>query len=62
MESPNPRFALYGATSECARTNTYLLPLSDVRKRAVFLLSAIKQAKMLRRSKNPHKKITGEKK
>ena len=37
MESPNPKFALYGATNECARTNTFLLPLSEVSTGAVSL-------------------------
>ena len=30
MESQNPKFALYGATYECARTNMLLLLLSEV--------------------------------
>ena len=30
MESPNPKFALYGETYECARTNKVLLALPEV--------------------------------
>ena len=37
MESPNPKFALYAGTSECARTNTLLLLLSEVFTGAVSL-------------------------
>ena len=37
MESPNPIFALQGSTNECARTNTQLLPLSEVSTGAVSL-------------------------
>ena len=40
MESPNPMFALYGSTNECARTNMLLLPLSEVSTRAVSLKDA----------------------
>ena len=38
MESPNPKFALYCGTNECARTNTLLLPLSEVSTGAVSLV------------------------
>ena len=37
MESPNPKFALYGGTNECTRTNMLLLPLSEVSTGAVSL-------------------------
>ena len=37
MESPNPKFALYYDTNECARTNTLLLSLSEVSTGAVSL-------------------------
>ena len=38
MESPNHKFALYGGTNECARTNTLLLLLSEVSTGAVSLV------------------------
>ena len=38
MERPNPKFAIYGGTSECAWTNMLLLPLSEVSKGAVSLV------------------------
>ena len=37
MDSINPKFARYGGTNACARTNALLLPLSDVSTRAVSL-------------------------
>ena len=37
MMSPNPKFALYGGRHECARTNTLLLPLSEVSTGTVSL-------------------------
>ena len=37
MESIYPKFSLYGGTNECARTNTLLLPLSEVSTGAVSL-------------------------
>ena len=37
MESPKPNLALYGGTNECARTNTILLPLSEVSTGAASL-------------------------
>ena len=37
MESPNPKFPLYGGTSECARTNMLLLLLSEISTGAVSL-------------------------
>ena len=37
MESPNLKVALYGGTNECDRTNTLLLPLSEVSTEAVSL-------------------------
>ena len=38
MESPNPKFAPYGGTNECIRTNTLFLHLSDISTWAVSLL------------------------
>ena len=37
MESPNAMFALYGGTNECAKTNTRVTPISEV-KTGVFSL------------------------
>ena len=37
MESPNPKFALYGNQNGSARSNTLLLLLSEVSIRAVII-------------------------
>ena len=42
MESPHHKFALYGGTNECFRTDTHLLPLSEVSTRAVLLIYKLK--------------------
>ena len=39
MESSNLKFALYGGTNECSRSNTLLLPLSEVSAGAVSLVT-----------------------
>ena len=41
MASPNTKFALYGGTNECPRTNTLLHPLSEVSTGAVSLKSKL---------------------
>ena len=38
MESSNLKFALYGGTNKCARTNTLSLPLSKVITGTVSLM------------------------
>ena len=38
MESLNPELALYGGKNESARTNTVLLPISEVSKEGVSLV------------------------
>ena len=40
MESLVPELALYGGESECARTKTVLLPISEVSTGAVSLCSS----------------------
>ena len=41
MESPNPKFALYGRLNECARTNMLLLLLSEISTGAVSLIRSV---------------------
>ena len=45
MESPNPKFSLYGGTNECARSNTLLIPLSEVSTGVVSLKISLLSAK-----------------
>ena len=40
MDSQNAKFALYGGTNECARTNMLLLLVSEVSTGAVSLVTA----------------------
>ena len=40
MESPNPELALYGSKTECARTNTLILPISEISTGAVSLTAS----------------------
>ena len=41
LKRPNPKFALYCVTNECVRTNTLLLPLSEVSTEAVSLTKVL---------------------
>ena len=46
MENPNPKFALYGGTNECAGTNTLLFLVSEVSTGAVSLVIMIIEVEM----------------
>ena len=44
--NPNPKFDLYDATNDCARSNTLLLPLADVSTGVVSLVLPEKVRKL----------------